>query len=167
MVCSGFFKNDSLCYCSQRLSKCCVASRCNPKSWFDVNAVLALQLWKNFLIRNSTNMKMMRNLITVSGTLRIEEYCQPLLSLTKDTKRLCLIITSSWYRTKSKATTGLKDNASYIRWLYTTWDEMVASNKIHCDFSSDDNNHYRSFVYQVQTMHVYYLEANHPHVVKN
>ena len=41
------------------------------------------------------NMKMMKNLITLSERLRIDEYCQPLQSLTKDTKRLYLIITSS------------------------------------------------------------------------
>ena len=33
-----------------------------------------------------------------------------------------LSITSSWYRTKTKATTGVKNTASYIPWLYTTWD---------------------------------------------
>ena len=111
-----------------------------------VNPVLALQLWENFLIRKSTNMKIIRNLITVSGTLRIEQYWQPLQPLTKNTKRLIdviddltrhsyiakLKITSSWYRTKSKATTGVKNTASYIPWLYTTWDQMVASNMIHC-----------------------------------
>ena len=43
---------------------------------------------KQFLIRNSTNMKMMRNLITVSGTLRIEQYWQPLQPVTKNTKSL-------------------------------------------------------------------------------
>ena len=120
--------------------------RATNASCIGVNPVLALQLWKNFLIRNSTNMKMMRNLITVSGTLRIEQYWQPLQPLTKNTKRLIdviddltrhsyiakLKITSSWYRTKSKATTGVKNTASYIPWLYTTWDQMVASNMIHC-----------------------------------
>ena len=54
-----------------------------------VNPVLALQLWKNFLIRNSTNMKMIRNLITVSGTLRFEQYWQ---HLKKHTKRLWLML---------------------------------------------------------------------------
>ena len=50
---------------------------CNTESnkcimhWCE-SCVLALQLWKYFLIRNSTNMKIMRNLITVSGTLWIE-----------------------------------------------------------------------------------------------
>ena len=39
---------------------------------------------------------------------------------------------SSWYRTKSKAITGVKNIASYIPWLYTTWDHMVASNMIQC-----------------------------------
>ena len=70
---------------------------CNTESnkcimhWCE-SCVLALQLWKNFLIRNSTNMKMMRNLITVSGTLRIEQYWQPLQPLTKNTKRLWLML---------------------------------------------------------------------------
>ena len=44
---------------------------------------------------------------------------------------------------------------------------MVASNMIHCVFSSDDNNHYTSFLYQVQTMRVYYLKANPLHIIKN
>ena len=47
---------------------------------------------KEFFIRNPTNMKMMRNLITVSGTLRIEQYWQPLQPLTKNTKRLWLML---------------------------------------------------------------------------
>ena len=39
---------------------------------------------KELFIKHSTNMKMMRNLITVSGTLRIEQFCQPLQPLTND-----------------------------------------------------------------------------------
>ena len=31
----------------------------------------------------------------------------------------------------SKATTRLKNTASYIPWLYTTWDQMATSNMIH------------------------------------
>ena len=42
-----------------------------------------------------------------------------------------LKITGSWYKTKSKATTGVENTVSYILWLYTTWDHMVASNMIH------------------------------------
>ena len=38
---------------------------------------------KDFLNRNSANMKMIRNLITISGTLWIEQYSQPLRPLTK------------------------------------------------------------------------------------
>ena len=38
---------------------------------------------KDFLNRNSANMKMIRNLITISGTLWIEQYSQPLQPLTK------------------------------------------------------------------------------------
>ena len=112
-------------------------------------SVLILELWRNFLIRNSTNIKMIRDLITVSGTLRMEQYWQPLQPLTKNKKRLWidviddltrysyiakLKITSSWYRTKSKATTGVKKSASYICWLYTTWNQLAASNMIPCDF---------------------------------
>ena len=54
-----------------------------------INPDLALQHWTNFLIRNSTNMKMMRNLITVSGTLHIEQYWQ---AITNNTKRLWLML---------------------------------------------------------------------------
>ena len=46
--------------------------------------------------------------------------------------RILLKITSSWYRTKSKATTGVKNIVSYIPCLYTTCDQMVATNMIHC-----------------------------------
>ena len=48
--------------------------RATNASCICVNPVLVLQLWMNFLIRNSTNMKIMRNLITVSRTVRIEQY---------------------------------------------------------------------------------------------
>ena len=41
-------------------------------------------------------------------------------------------INSSCYRTKSKAATGVMNTESYIPWLYTTWDQMVVSNMIHC-----------------------------------
>ena len=34
-------------------------------------------------------------------------------------------------------------------------------------FSSNDNNHYTRFLYQVRTMTVYYLKANHPYIIKN
>ena len=43
-----------------------------------VNPVLTLEFWRNFLIRNSTNMKMRWNLITLSGTLRIKKHWQRL-----------------------------------------------------------------------------------------
>ena len=66
--------------------------RATNASWIGVNPVLAAQLWNNFLIRNSTNMKMMRNLITISETLQIEQYWQPLQPVTKNTKRLWLML---------------------------------------------------------------------------
>ena len=34
--------------------------------------------------------------------------------------------------TKSKATAGVKNTASYIPWFNTTLDQMVVSNMIHC-----------------------------------
>ena len=64
------------------------------------------------------------------------QYKETLINVIDDLTRHSYIaklkITSSWYRTKSKATTGVKNTASYIPWLYTTWDQMVASNMIHC-----------------------------------
>ena len=39
--------------------------RATNASCIGVNPILALQLWKNFLIRNSTNMKMMRNVFCI------------------------------------------------------------------------------------------------------
>ena len=66
--------------------------RATNASCIGVNSVLALQLWENFLIRNSTNMKMMGDLITASRTLLIEQYWQPLQPLTKNTKRRWLLL---------------------------------------------------------------------------
>ena len=43
------------------------ALRSTSASCISVTPVLALQLWKNFLIRNLKNMKFIRNLVTVSG----------------------------------------------------------------------------------------------------
>ena len=65
----------------------CIMHRC----CIGVNPVPALQFSRNFSIRNSRNMKMMRNLITVRGTLPIEPDWQPLQPLTKNTKRLWLM----------------------------------------------------------------------------
>ena len=69
-------------------------------------------------------------------TATYEEYKETLIKVIDDLTRHCYIvklkITSSWYRTKSKATTGVKNTVSYIPWLYITWDQMVVSNMIHC-----------------------------------
>ena len=74
--------------------------------------------------------------ILTTFTATYEEYKETLIDVIDDLTRHSYIaklkITSSWYRTKSKATTGVKNTASYIPWLYTTWDQMVASNMIHC-----------------------------------
>ena len=138
------------------------------------NPVLALQRWRSSLIRNSTNMKMMRKLITISGILQIEQQWQSLQPLTKNTKRIWfnktfliakLKIISFWYREKSKTTTGIKNTASWIPWLYTIWDKMIASNMIHC-FISDDNNWHTNVLHHVQTMLLDYIKANRPYIKK-
>ena len=64
---------------------------------------------------------------------------------------------------KSNSTTGIKNTASYIRWLYTTWDQMVASNMIHCVLFWMIKTIYK-LLHQIQTMFVDYLQANHPHI---
>ena len=66
--------------------------RATNASCIGVNPVLALQLWKNVLIKSSTNIKMMRTLITVSGILQIEQQWQPLQPFTENTKRLWLML---------------------------------------------------------------------------
>ena len=129
----------------------CMMHRCE--------SCLALQFWMNFLIRNSTNMKMIKNLIEnhYSSLRRIQEI---LIDAIDDLARYSYIakcqaqylkwqkrhlekikplllgilvkIASFWYRTKFTTTTGVKNAASYIPCLYTSWEQMVASNMIHC-----------------------------------
>ena len=130
-----------------------------------VNSVLTLQLWRNLLIMNSTNVKMMRNLITVSGTLQIEQHWQSLQSLRKNTKRLWLMLliqeeiqrhsyiakltmTSCWYRKKYKATTGVKNIKSYIPWLYYLGPDGSLQHD-SLSFILNDSNNYTSFLSQV------------------
>ena len=77
------------------------------------------------------------NRATLTTLITTYERCKKTLidvidDLTRHSYIAKLKITSSWHRTKSKATTGVKNTASYIFWLYTTWDQMVASNMIHC-----------------------------------
>ena len=76
--------------------------------------------------------------ILATFTATYEEYKETLIDiidhLTRHSYIAKLKITSSWYRTKSKATTVVKNTASYIPWLYTTCEEMVASNIIYYDF---------------------------------
>ena len=69
-------------------------------------------------------------------TVTYKEYKETLIDVTDDLTRYSYIaklkIISCWYRTKSKTNTGVMNTASYIPWLYTTWDQMVASKMIHC-----------------------------------
>ena len=74
--------------------------------------------------------------ILTTLTATYEDYKETLIDFIDDLTRHSYIaklkITSSWYRTKYKATTGVKNTATSIPWLYTTWDQMVTSNMIHC-----------------------------------
>ena len=107
MVCSGWLKNDSVCACSTHQNVVLLVDAMNwDLTYKDLTKKIVYNPKRNkcimhwcescpgtgtvieFLIRNSTNMKMMRNLITVSGILRIEQYWQPLQPLTKNKKRL-------------------------------------------------------------------------------
>ena len=81
-------------------------------------------------------------------TVTHEKYKETLIDIIDDLTRYSYIATlkiiSSWYRTKSKGTTGIKNIASYIPWLYTNWGQMVTSNMIHCVLFFY-NNYYTNF----------------------
>ena len=74
--------------------------------------------------------------ISTTFTATYEKYKEPLIDVIDDLTRQSYIaklkINFAWCRTNSKGTTGVKNTASYIPWLYTTWDQMVASNMILC-----------------------------------
>ena len=74
--------------------------------------------------------------ILTTFTATYGEYKETLIdvihNLTRHSYIAKLKITSFWLKTKFKATIGVKNTASYIPWLYTTWDQMVAFNMIHC-----------------------------------
>ena len=126
--------------------------RVTNTSCIDVNPVLALQPWKNFLIRISTNVKMMKNVITVSGRLRIEQYWQPLQSLTENTKRLWFMTIP--YRKAKNDQFFIQDEIRSYRWnkqycklhplvvYYLGPDVSLQHDSLF--FSFDDKNHYTS-----------------------
>ena len=74
--------------------------------------------------------------ILTTFTAPDKEYKETLIDIIDDITKHSYIaklkITSSWYKAKSKATTRVKNSASYMPWLYTNSDHMVASNMIHC-----------------------------------
>ena len=86
--------------------------------------------------------------ILANFTATYKEYKEYLIYVIDDltrhsyTQSLKLPVLNKRRNPKLLELTGVKNSASYIPWLYTTWDQMVASNMY---FSSDDNNHYRSF----------------------
>ena len=78
--------------------------------------------------------------------------------LTRNSHNTKLKNTSSWY---SKEYCKLHPLVVY----YLGPDSSLQHDSL-C-FSSDDNSYYTSFLYQVQTILVYSLKANHPHIIKN
>ena len=74
--------------------------------------------------------------ILTTFTATCEECKETFIDVIDDLARHSYIaklkIASSWYRTKSKATTGAKNTASCIPWLYSTCNQILASNIIHC-----------------------------------
>ena len=85
----------------------------------------------NYCQRETTD-----RVILTTFTGPYEEYKENLIDVIDDLTRHSyitkLIITNSWYRSKSKATISVKNTASYIPWLYTARGQMVASTMIHC-----------------------------------
>ena len=70
---------------------------------------------------------------TITATYK--EYKETLIDVIDDLTRHSYITNlkiTSWHRTKSKATTGVKNTARILLEMYTTWGQMVASNMIHC-----------------------------------
>ena len=129
------------------LSWCCNSEK---MSWSELNEH---ENDKNF---NYCQLDTTNRAIMTNYTATYEEYKETLIDVFDDLTRYSYIaklkITSSWYRTKSKATTGVKNTASYIPWLYITWDQMVASNMIHC-------------VLVLITATI--TQASDPHIIKN
>ena len=77
-------------------------------------------------------------------------------NLTRHSYIAKLKITSSWYRTKSKATTGVKNTVSYIPWLFTI---------IHCILVLMTTTITQAFCIKFKQC-FYYLKGNHTHVIK-
>ena len=74
--------------------------------------------------------------ILTTFTANYEKYRETLTDVFDDLTKYSYItnlkITCSWYRKVSKAVIGVKNTVSYIPWMYTAWDQMVASNMILC-----------------------------------
>ena len=86
---------------------------------------------RNYCQWDTTNRAILTNFTTT-----YEEHKETLIVVIDDLTRHSYIanlnITSCWYRTKSKTTTGVKITARCIPWLYTTCHQMVTSNMIRC-----------------------------------
>ena len=108
MVCSGWLRNDSLCLCLHLSSKCYVTSWCNglgidiqrpdQEDRYKIESNKCIMHWyescpgtatlKEFLDQELNENEDDENLFTISGTLRIEQYWQPLQPITKNTERI-------------------------------------------------------------------------------
>ena len=77
--------HQKLCNCKRLCSsqELYTALTCNKYILHRLESCPGNGTQNNFLTKNAKNMKMIRNLMTVSGTLWIEQYLQPLQSLTK------------------------------------------------------------------------------------
>ena len=126
---SGWLRNDSVCLCLQRSSKFFVASRCN--------GVIYKDLIKKIVCNPESNKCIINQCESCPGTATLKEFLHQELSKHEDDQRLnyCQRDTADQAIfatiTATEATTGINNTASYIPWLYTTWDQMVASNVIH------------------------------------
>ena len=155
--------------------------RATNASSIGVNPVLALQLWKNIFFRNSTNMKVMRNLITVSenyGSSNIDNSYSHLRRKERDFDWCYWWFNKTFLYPKAKNYKSLIQgkissyhwNKEYCRLrtlvVYYFGPDGSLQHDTRCS-SSDDSNCYTSFLYQVQTMLFYYHIAYKPHMIKS
>ena len=126
-------------------------------------------------------MKVMRNLITVSGNYgssNIDNLHSHLRRIQRDFDWFYWWFNKTFLYLKAKNYKFLiQDKISSYHWSkeYCKLHTLVvhylgADGSLQHDslcFSSDDNNYYTSFLYQVQAMLFYYHKAYQPHMIKN
>ena len=85
-------------------------------------------LIKKIFCSTESNKCIMHQCKSCPGTANLKEFLDREFTKYEDDEKFnyCQWDTTDW------AITGVKNTASYIPWLYTLWDQMVASNMIHC-----------------------------------